>query len=151
MKRLFLVLAAALVSSCSLNTDIENKPSDPATETFASALQVDLSKLTKTASGAYYRDLVVGSGTPITGLPSIYLSYIEFLKDASIVGAVTDVNQFLSSMIPGLQEGMQGMMPNGERLIVVPSALAYGNASNITGVPPNSTLVFDVIFKSYAQ
>ena len=44
----------------------------------------------------------------------------------------------------GLQEGMQGMRMNGERLIVVPSALAYGNLNTVPGVPPNSTLVFEV-------
>jgi FKBP-type peptidyl-prolyl cis-trans isomerase FkpA len=150
MKRAFLVLAAVLVSSCNLNTDTPNEPSDPATETFASGLQVDISKMTKTPGGAYYKDLVVGSGTAITGLPTVIVSYIEFLKDASVVGSVSGVTQTLTSMIPGLQEGMQGMKPNGERLIVVPSALAYGNSNAIAGVPANSTIVFDIIFKGFA-
>jgi FKBP-type peptidyl-prolyl cis-trans isomerase len=36
------------------------------------------------------------------------------------------------------------MREGGERIIVVPSAFGYGNAI-VPGVPPNSTLVFDVI------
>jgi len=48
-----------------------------------------------------------------------------------------------------LTDAMQGMRPGGERLIVVPSARAYGNASTRTGIPPNSTLVFDLLFKAY--
>lgn len=151
MKRLLLVLAAAFVSSCSLNTDTPSQPSDPLTETFAPGLGVDFSKMTRTPSGAYYKDLVVGSGAALTGLPSVVISYIEFLKDAELVGSVSSVTQPLTSMIPGLQEAMQGMMPNGERLIVVPSALAYGNQSGVVGVPPNSTLVFDLIFKDFGS
>ena len=149
MKRFLFVLAATLVSSCSLSTEVSNKPSDPASETFASGLQVDISKMTKTPSGAYYKDLVQGSGTALSGTPPVVISYIEFLKNASIVGVATDVNQPLTSMVPGVQEGMQGMMPTGERLIVVPSALGYGNSNSVAGVPPNSTLVFDIIFKAY--
>jgi FKBP-type peptidyl-prolyl cis-trans isomerase len=149
MKRLALVLAAALVSSCSLNTDAPNNPSDPATETFASSLKIDLSTMKKTPGGTYYKDLVVGQGTTLTGQPAIIVSYIEFLKDGSVVGSVASAPQLLSSMVAGVQEGMQGMAPNGERLLVIPSAMGYGNNSTIPGVPPNSTLVFDLIFKSY--
>ena len=150
MRPLLLVVAAALVSSCSLNTDAPNEPSDPAKETFAAILKVDIASMTRTTSGAYYRDLVVGTGNPITGQPAVVISYIEFLKDAKVVGSVSSATQLLSSMVPGLQEGVQGMKPNGERLIVVPSALAYGNSTTVVGVPPNSTLVFDLIFKGYA-
>jgi FKBP-type peptidyl-prolyl cis-trans isomerase len=47
----------------------------------------------------------------------------------------------------GLQEGLQGMRVGGERLIVIPSALGFGNT--VTGtVPPNSTLVYDIVVTS---
>jgi FKBP-type peptidyl-prolyl cis-trans isomerase len=150
MKRLLLVLAAAVVSSCSLNTDAPNEPTDPTKETFAASLQIDFSKMIKTPNGAYYRDFLVGSGPPITGQPSIVVSYQEFLKDGTLVGTVSSATQLVSSMIPGIQEGVQGMMPNGERQIVIPSALGYGNSVTVPGVPANSTLVVDIIFKSYS-
>src|SRR5689334_15440721 len=150
MKRFLFVVAAALVSACSLNTDAPNDPSDPTKETFAASLNIDISSMTRTPSGAYYRDLLVGAGDPISGQPSVVISYIEFLKDAKVVGTVNSATQLLSRMVPGLQEGVQGMKPNGERLIVVPSALGYGNSTTIPGVPPNSTLVFDLIYKGPA-
>jgi len=139
-----------VVSSCSLNTDAPNEPTDPTKETFAASLNVDIPSMTRTPNGAYYRDLVVGTGDPIAGQPNIVISYIEFLKDAKVVGSVTSATQALSRMVPGLQEAVQGMRPNGERLIVVPSALGYGNATTIPGVPANSTLVFDLIYKGLA-
>jgi len=33
--------------------------------------------------------------------------------------------------------------------LALPSAMAYGNAATRTGIPPNSTLVFDLLFKGY--
>jgi len=149
MKRLLLVLAAALVSSCSLNTNAPDEPSDPTKESFASALGVDLSTMTKTPSGAYYKELKQGTGTPISGLPSVNISYAEFLKTGALVGQLVSVTQDLTVMIQGIQEGAQGMKPGGERLLVVPSALGYGNNPSIAGVPANSTLVIDLIFNSY--
>ena len=150
MKRLLLALAVVLLGACDLSTEIANEPTDPATETFAAGLKVDISTMTKTAAGTYYKDFKVGTGTPLTGLPNVVLSYSEFLKDASVVGSALSVTQSLGALIPGLQDGMQGMLPGGERLIVVPSALGYGNLTNIPGVPPNSTLVYDMIFNSLA-
>jgi FKBP-type peptidyl-prolyl cis-trans isomerase len=62
---------------------------------------------------------------------------------------VNTATQTLGALIPGLRDAMQGMRPGGERIIVVPSAMAYGNANTGTGIPPNSTLVFDLLFKAY--
>jgi FKBP-type peptidyl-prolyl cis-trans isomerase len=138
------------LAGCNLSTtEVADQPTDPATETFAAALQVNIATMTKTTAGTYYRDLVPGTGTQIAGIPAIILSYQTFLKDATLVGVVNSAQQVLGVLIPGLQDGMQGMSPGGERLIVVPSALGYGNATTVPGIPPNSTLVFDVLFKGY--
>jgi FKBP-type peptidyl-prolyl cis-trans isomerase len=132
-----------------LSTGVADAPTDPATETFAANLQVNIATMTKTAAGDYYRDLKLGDGPEVAGIPGVIISYQTFLKDGTLVASVSSATVLLGSLIPGLKDAMQGMRPGGERLIVVPSAMAYGNAATRTGIPPNSTLVFDLLFKAY--
>jgi FKBP-type peptidyl-prolyl cis-trans isomerase len=149
MRRFFLALVVVAVSGCNLSTDVADEPTNPATETFASQLQVNIATMTKTTAGTYYRDLKVGDGTEVAGAPAVIISYQVFLKDGTLVSSVNSVTQLIGSLIPGLRDALQGMRPGGERLIVVPSALGYGNSTTVPGVPPNSTLVFDLLFKGY--
>lgn len=149
MRRFLLALAVVALTGCDLSTDVADQPTNPATETFAANLQVNIATMTKTAAGDYYRDLKVGDGPEIAGIPTITISYLAYLKDGTVVANVNSGTVLLGSMIPGLKDAVQGMRPGGERLIVVPSAMAYGNATLVPGIPPNSTLVFDFIFKAY--
>jgi FKBP-type peptidyl-prolyl cis-trans isomerase len=147
MKRIALLLAGVL-SACSLNTtpDVASMPSDPATETFASSLNINLATFTKTAHGVYIKDVVVGDGATLTGSPAVMFSYNGLLKDGTSfqAGTVPSPGILLSGLVFGMQEGMQGMRVHGERLIIIPSALGYDNQQGVPGVPPNSTLIFDV-------
>lgn len=46
-------------------------------------------------------------------------------------------------VIAGWDQGLAGMNVGGERRLTIPAKLAYGN-QKIPGIPPNSTLKFDV-------
>jgi FKBP-type peptidyl-prolyl cis-trans isomerase len=149
MKRV-LWLAAAVVSLTGCNLDVAApgggnlEPSDPAKETFDASLKVDIPNMTKTAAGTYYKDFKVGTGTALTSNTVIVYSYVGFLKGGSTFGTVFQQTIVFGSLLGGLQDGMMGMKVGGERLIVVPSALGFGSVP-LPGVPPNSTLVYDVI------
>ena len=147
------MLAAAVLSLSACNLDVvdpaaENpNPSDPATESFNPNMKIDISTMTKTAAGTYYKDVTVGTGTTLSGNAVVTMSYLGLLKDGSWFAQAEDQTVVLGTLVGGLQDGMPGMRVGGERVIVVPSALGYGPVA-YGGIPANSTLVFDVILKS---
>jgi FKBP-type peptidyl-prolyl cis-trans isomerase FkpA len=139
------LLAIVALTSC-LNLNVDNpssEPSDPATETFAPALHIDISTMQRTPSGVYYKDGPLGSGAAFTGLGALVVSYVGYLKNGIVFQQGNNAQIRLSNEIVGLQEGLQGMRAGGERLLVIPSALAFGASAG--AVPPNSTVIYDII------
>lgn len=48
-------------------------------------------------------------------------------------------------VIKGWEEGVQGMQPGGQRQLIIPSSLGYGESGAGRGqIPPNATLLFDI-------
>jgi FKBP-type peptidyl-prolyl cis-trans isomerase len=128
----------------------------PAVESFQPSLvnrdtapEVDLSGMTTTASGLSYMDLAVGDGNETVHGESVTVHYIGWFLDgekfdASVDKGVTfDFDLGTGSVIAGWHEGVAGMRVGGIRRLVIPPDLAYGAAGR-SGIPPNSTLVFDV-------
>lgn len=103
-----------------------------------------------TASGLQYEDLVVGSGQEARAGDTVSVHYTGLLADGSKFDSSLDRGvpfEFTIGarmVIPGWDEGLQGMKVGGKRKLVIPSNLAYG-AAGIPGViPQNATLTFEV-------
>jgi peptidylprolyl isomerase len=141
---------ALLALSCNDEITGLGPPSDPATETFAPSLGVTIASMTKTASGVYYLDLLVGTGAPdTTTTDSITVTYAGFLTNGTEFDKGTSVTFVPAQLILGWRTGMLGMREGGKRKLVIPSALGYGarsvrNADGTIRIPRQSTLVFDV-------
>ena len=109
---------------------------------------------TPTTSAPYSQtDLVVGTGALASPGSSVTVAYTGWLHDSSrpdAKGAQFDTStafQFrlgTGAVIRGWDQGVSGMRVGGQRRLVIPPDLAYGNQSPGGIIPPNATLVFDV-------
>jgi len=147
--RSFLLLVGTVALSACLSLDVpepEDKPSNPATETYAASTGVDISKMTKMPSGIYYQDIAVGTGDSLTQKKIVTLTFFGMLPNGFIFDrvnnqAIVDLRQTLT----GFSDGMIGMRAGGVRRTVIPSSLAYGprGAAGL-GIPQNSTIVYEI-------
>ena len=111
---------------------------------FDDSLGIDLSTMTKTASGLYYQDLAPGSGNAVKVGEKATVAYSGWLPS----GQKFDSGSFsftvgMGQVVPGFDEGVLGMRVGGKRKLVLPPDLGYGN-QGVGAIPPNSTLVFEV-------
>src|SRR5262249_53279390 len=80
------VALALLVSVAACGSDnpaAPSEPSDPATETFATSLGVNISQMTRQSADLYVQDLVVGSGATATANHIIRVTYTGWLKNGT--------------------------------------------------------------------
>ena len=139
-----LLLVAVTIPACS-QKEIKSGGEQPATGQTASAGMVT------TPSGLAYQDLVPGSGPSPTSGRLVRVHYTGWLQDGTKFDSSLDRGQPFEfpigtgQVIPGWDEGVMTMKVGGKRKLVIPSQLGYG-ASGAGGViPPNATLIFEVI------
>jgi FKBP-type peptidyl-prolyl cis-trans isomerase FkpA len=154
--RLFRSLSAmaalAVLAACDLSTspDVPD-PIDPAQDTYATSLGVTIASMTKTSTGLYYKNKVVGTGAAAAKGDSVKVHYTLWLTNGTKVESSKDINkpfEFLTGatpprVLPGFEEGVIGMQPGGVRQLVVPPQLAYGQLGN-GPVQPNANIVFEI-------
>jgi FKBP-type peptidyl-prolyl cis-trans isomerase FklB len=100
--------------------------------------------LVTTATGLQYRDLVPGDGDqPSSATATVQVNYEGRLLDGTVFDANDGISFALNQVIAGWTEGLGSMRVGGRRQLIIPADLAYGSAGR-PGIPPNSTLVFDV-------
>jgi FKBP-type peptidyl-prolyl cis-trans isomerase FkpA len=147
MRLVLTLLPSVLLAACFTTPDrCPISPSDPTTEVFAPTLGVDIASMERTELGDYRKDLIVGTGAPLSSLTTVEIHYSAYLSDGTLIDQVIDEPFPLdlnARATVGLADGMLGMMVGGQRLIVVPSQLALGACEN-GPVPGNSTIVYKV-------
>jgi peptidylprolyl isomerase len=118
--------------------------------TFAPSLGVDLDASTRTGSGLYIRDLVVGTGSTAQDGATLRVHYKGalpggFVFDDNVAGVDAPFSFELGAgaVIKGWEEGLLGMRVGGRRQLIIPARLGYGSAGSGV-IPPNSILVFTI-------
>ena len=100
-------------------------------------------------------DLIVGTGAEAVNGKTLAVTYTLWLYSATAAdhkGTQVQSNvggqpfQFVlgtGQVIRGWDQGVPGMKVGGRRELVIPPNLAYGSTPQ-SGIPANSTLVFDI-------
>lgn len=111
-------------------------------------------KMTTTKSGLQYLDQKVGTGTTAVKGMTVDVHYTGWFYKDGKKGAKFDSSldrgEPISfklgnkNVIAGWDEGIEGMKVGGKRDLIIPPNLAYGEAGHPGGIPPNSTLTFEV-------
>ena len=105
-----------------------------------------------TPSGVKYWDIQKGDGDPAVKGHVVKILYTAWIAEngkefASSAGDArpTVFTVGAGQVIKGWEDGVEGMKPGGKRQFRVPADLAYGTAGVPPLVPPNATLIFDVV------
>jgi len=97
--------------------------------------------------GVRIQELIRGTGPVVQDRGRVRVAYVGRLDQPS--GAIFDRSSGLTfrlgrgEVIKGWDEGVKGMRIGEQRRIIVPPKAGYG-AQRAPGIPPNSTLCFDV-------
>lgn len=99
--------------------------------------------------GLVIQDLVIGNGNEVKSGDTVTVNYVGTLQSGEKFDSSYDRNTpftteiGVGAVIKGWDEGIVGMKTGGKRKLIIPPDLGYG-ASGVGGIPPNSTLVFEV-------
>ena len=99
-----------------------------------------------------------GKGLPADIRDRVRILYVGTLADGTKFDSVLDKKHPLEfvlaygQVLKGLEKGVLGMRVGEKRKVIVPPSLGYGAAGH-PGVPPNSTLTFEIelVGNTFAQ
>ena len=107
-----------------------------------------------TTSGLQFDDVVIGTGEVAKAGRSVTVHYTGWLWKDGVKGTKFDSSKdrgdpFVFALgagqvIAGWDEGVQGMLIGGKRVLVIPPQLGYGARGAGGVIPPNATLLFEV-------
>ena len=120
----------------------------------AVAIAAGQDKMTTTKSGLKYMDQKVGSGDVAMKGNTVSVHYTGWFYTEGKRGAKFDSSldrkmpfEFklgARQVIPGWDEGVEGMKVGGKRELIIPPDLGYGPRGMPGIIPPNSTLNFEI-------
>jgi FKBP-type peptidyl-prolyl cis-trans isomerase FkpA len=147
MKKYILILSlfiVAFASSCKKDSGFDADAQAVKDEaTIQAYLTANPSiKAVKDPSGVYYQIVKEGTGANPTVKSEVTVNYSGKLLNGTVFGSGA-LTQPLTGLIEGWQYGVPHVKSGGRILLIIPSALGYGN--NAKGaIPANSVLVFTI-------
>lgn len=147
MKRYILILTLIIAgfSSCKKSDSFDPAKQavtdDAAIQSYMSANSI--TGATKDASGLYYKVLIPGTGAYPTVSSKVTVNYTGKLLNGTVFDSGNIGNTGLAGLVKGWQIGILHINTGGRILLLVPSALGYGNSAS-GSIPKNSVLIFTI-------
>jgi FKBP-type peptidyl-prolyl cis-trans isomerase FkpA len=153
---LFLALPVVLLASCAKTPVIPpfNAAQQAKTDNALILAYIAQNNITavKDSSGLYYEIIKPGTAPDPTLTSTINVSYKGTLVDGTIFAAAnTTATGPLGSAIAGWEIGIPKIGTGGEILLLIPSALGYGQGSPGAPIPDDAVLIFDVQLTSFTN
>jgi peptidylprolyl isomerase len=114
--------------------------------------KISVSDLTTTDSGLQYYDIEVGTGTEAVvgfSVSTHFSIWVQGEAEDRFIGSSND-GQPISfeigrgdSVFPGWEEGVVGMKVGGERYLLIPAELGFGD-TGAGDIPANATLIMEI-------
>ena len=138
-----------------INFEFAGEAERLAIETYLTANNLVPDFVTETGLNMIFLEEGTGESQSPTISSTVIVDYHGTLLDGTIFDTTRDRGfsaEFpLANLIPGWQEGI-ALMSRGDRVIMVlPSAIAYGNFSPTPIIPPNAVLVFEVTLVDFVN
>jgi peptidylprolyl isomerase len=95
-------------------------------------------------------DIQVGTGAVAVPGATLTVHYTGTLTDGTVFDSSYPRNEPLTlqlgagQVIPGWEQGLEGMKAGGKRKLTIPPSLGYGSSGAGSTIPPNATLIFEV-------
>ncbi len=95
-------------------------------------------------------EITIGDGASANSGDAISVHYTGWLTNGKKFDSSVDRNDpfdftlGVGQVIPGWDQGVEGMQIGGKRKLTIPSDLAYGPIGAGGLIPPDATLIFEV-------
>ena len=146
MKKILLLFLFPAVILASCKKDSFNAAQQAATDDAAIQAYIKANNITdavKDPSGLYYEVVTPGTGAYPNANSIVTVNSTGKLLNGTVFDTETGFQTSFSGVIKGWQIGLTHINTGGRILLMVPSALGYGDAAN-GSIPKNSVLIFTV-------
>jgi len=152
MKRYILLLTLFIATFSSCKKDSFDPAKQAATDDAAIQAYIKANNITATKdpSGVYYQAVTPGTGNYPTANSLISVVYTGKLLNGTVFDSGSIPSSPLSGFIQGWQIGIPHINTGGRLLLLIPSALGYGNTAK-QGIPANSVLIFTIDLTGFSN
>jgi FKBP-type peptidyl-prolyl cis-trans isomerase len=107
----------------------------------------------KTSSGLIIDNLAAGEGPKAQPGDTVAIIYTGYLADGQVFDSNVETGKYYEfvlgagEVIPGWDEGIEGMQVGEARLLVIPPDLTVGAIDPFQAIPENTTLTYSITLK----